>query len=381
MKKLHLLLIGFVFALTVNCSHVTPFYRSDVAANRQATIQNQAIRSRLLLIGDAGEPEKNEPVLELLGDWAKEMPHKTTVVFLGDNIYPKGMPAETAANRKDAERRLLPQLNAVIESGAHGIVVPGNHDWEEGSANGEKAVKRQQAFVLEKLHDGNSFLPQNGCPGPVKVDMDGVRLIVLDTQWWLQTKDKPTTDCPYGTEDEILKALSEMVETAGDRAVVIVGHHPFATKGPHGGFYTWQDHIFPLTNLVDWLWVPLPVIGSLYPLGRWYLVKSPQDMNGNLNKHMRRRITEAVSGSKPLVYASGHEHSLQVFENVDVAEYVLVSGAGAGKKIEKVGHDSRTLFAHSHPGFMAIDFLSDGRVLLRVIEPGEAQSVYSKWLR
>jgi len=381
MKKFQLLLISLIIALTANCSHVTPYYRSNAASDRPAAVENRAIRSRLLLIGDAGEPRKNEPVLALLRDWAAELPRKTTVVFLGDNIYPNGMPGETAANRKDAERRLTPQLNAVIESGARGIVVPGNHDWEQGAANGAKAVLREQAFVIEKLADENSFLPKDGCPGPVKVDLDGVRLIVLDTQWWLQTKNRPGAGCPFGTEEAALKALSEMTASAGDRAVVIVGHHPFATKGPHGGFYTWKDHIFPLTNLVDWLWVPLPVIGSLYPLGRWYLVKSPQDMNGNLNKQMRRRITEAVSGSKPLLYASGHEHSLQVFENVGVADYVLVSGAGAGEKIEKVGHDSRTLFAHSHPGFMAIDFLTDGRVLLRVIEPGELQSVYLKWLR
>src|SRR5436309_11924013 len=31
----------------------------------------------------------------------------------------------------------------------------------------------------------------------------------------------------------------------------------------HGGHFGWQDHIFPLRNIKPWLWIPLPLIGSV----------------------------------------------------------------------------------------------------------------------
>ncbi len=36
-----------------------------------------------------------------------------------------------------------------------------------------------------------------------------------------------------------------------------------------------------------------------------------------------------------------------------------------------MSHGKDTLFAHEHLGYMAVDFVEDGRVLLRVVEPTE----------
>jgi hypothetical protein len=81
-----------------------------------------------------------------------------------------------------------------------------------------------------------------------------------------------------------------------------------------------------------------------------------------------------------LIYAAGHDHSLQVIEMQRGVKYMLVSGAGSASKISEVGHGENTLFAHSHPGFMAVDFLENGRVLLRIIEPGKGV-VFRKWIK
>ena len=77
------------------------------------------------------------------------------------------------------------------------------------------------------------------------------------------------------------------------------------------------------------------------------------------------------------MWAAGHEHSLQVLEP-EAVDYLLISGSGA--KTTPVGHGPETIFAHSRPGFMALDFLMSGKVMLRVIEPGQGE-VYSMWLR
>ena len=161
----------------------------------------------------------------------------------------------------------------------------------------------------------------------------------------------------------------------------MVVHHPWATHGSHGGFFTWKDHIFPLTNAADWLYLPLPIIGSLYPLITWNVLNRDQDLNGSKNKEMRRRMGEVFSKYQPLIIAAGHEHSLQLMEGKNGPQYAVVSGSGSEKKVSPVGHGEDTLFAHEHTGFMAVDILNNGAVLLRIVEPAAESVVFAKWLK
>src|SRR5213075_968007 len=76
-------------------------------------------------------------------------------------------------------------------------------------------------------------------------------------------------------------------------------------------------------------------------------------------------------GAAPLVYAAGHEHSLQVFEGERGPRYLVVSGLGSHEKAMPVGRAWNSLFAHSNsetPGFVTLDVLRDGRVRLGVVE-------------
>ena len=211
------------------------------------------------------------------------------------------------------------------------------------------------------------------------MDLPGVRLIVLDTEWWLRHDSLRTDQCAQKNKDAVTTALHRLVATAGERRVVLLGHHPFATHGSHGGFFTWKDHLFPLTNLASWAWLPLPIIGSVYPLSRRYIIRPVQDLSSAQNRDMVRRLSRAVAENLPLVYASGHDHSLEVMQGGPGAEYLLVSGSGS--KVEPVSHGDDTLFAHSHKGFMVLDFAKDGRALLRVLEPDAPQPVLTLWLQ
>jgi hypothetical protein len=373
-------LVSIVYFLSVvNCSHTTAYYRPDVEPLSGVSVNENDINQRVLLIGDAGAPEDPDPTLVLLRRWVEEVPEKTAVVFLGDNIYPKGLPAEDHPWRSEAQRRLEAQIHVLQNTSARGVFIPGNHDWAKGAKEGLHNLNRQEKFVNSKLPGDENFLPPDGCPGPVHLDLHGVRLIVLDTHWWFHPHKNPAA-CAQPGKDAVIDRLKKLTESAAGREVVIVGHHPLATHGPHGGFFSWKDHLFPLTNVKKWLWLPLPVIGSLYPLIRWNVVRSSQDIAGSKYAEYIDRVTVAVSESNPLIYAAGHDHSLQVIEMEKGVKYMLVSGAGSSGKITEVGHGDDTLFAHSRAGFMALDFLHDGRVLLRVIEPGN-NVVFQKWVK
>ena len=78
---------------------------------------------RLLLAGDGGAAVRNDPTLALLGAWGDAHPERTTVLFLGDNIYPAGLQSGDRAHGETILRRQIESTRAAK------VFIPGNHDW------------------------------------------------------------------------------------------------------------------------------------------------------------------------------------------------------------------------------------------------------------
>ena len=331
----------------------------------------ESVDTRLYLIGDAGAPAEREPVFEALRAELARDPGRSQVVFLGDNIYPLGLPAPDDGGRREAERRLEAQLALVQSSGAPGIFVPGNHDWATPGApeTGWDAIRRQERHVSGRNDPGLAFLPLGGCPGPVVRDVGArLRLVVLDTEWWLREGPKPThpsSACPEDSELEVLAALEGALAGAGTRQVVVASHHPLASGGSHGGHFGWKDHVFPLRAKKRWLWLPLPGLGSAYPLARQAGI-SNQDLAGTLNEKMRAALEGVFRTHPPLLHAAGHEHNLQVFRGRS-ARYLAISGSGYYRPASRAVTTPETLFARAASGFMRLDLASDGRARLAVL--------------
>jgi hypothetical protein len=344
------------------------------------------VETTLWLIGDAGDPhDGGEPVLQALGEALHQDPGHSLVVFLGDNVYPRGLPDSGSPNRAEAERRLDAQIDVVVNSGARGIFIPGNHDWDRFGPDGWNAIRRQGEHIAERGQGRVELQPQAGCPGPViRNQGERLRLVLLDTQWWLQAGAKPhdaASGCPTYAEVAMGNALGEAIQAGPGRHVVVLGHHPLRSGGEHGGYFGWQDHLFPLRNAAPWLWIPLPVVGSIYPLARSHGLSS-QDLSGHANLIMQHAFAEAFAARPPLIYGSGHDHGLQVLDQ-GPARYLLVSGAGIYHHEGPVHGIDGTLYARRAAGFMRLDFLTDGRVRLGVIEVderGRATEAFDRWL-
>jgi len=333
-----------------------------------ATPDASAIETTLLLIGDAGEPDPRAELggipLDSLTAHAAEAPDRTLVVFLGDNVYPEGIPDEGLAEFADARRRLDAQVRAV-PARARGLFIPGNHDWAGEEPDGLFAIRREERLVAALARAAGRdarVLPGHGCPGPVSLDVGRVRLIVLDTQWWLHdflVRDS-TTRCT-NTLAGVTSALRREVTSARDerRVAVIAAHHPLMTGGPHGGY-----------------------CGITGPLRR--LAGRSQDVMSRLNERMRDSIEAALEAAPPLVYAGAHDHSLQVLRGGRSAQYVLVSGAGSVSKATCAVRMRESLYTSpSRAGFMRLDILRGGGVLLRVYRysgAGAGGVTYSEWL-
>jgi hypothetical protein len=365
------------------CGHATP---AGAAAAAAPPARPAEVDVTLFLIGDAGGPAvppDSEPVFMALRAAAASAPH-AVIVFLGDNVYPSGMPDTAAPTRAAAVRALNEELRVVRASGARGLFVPGNHDWDSMQPGGWDAIRREERFIAA-AGGGPALLPGGGCPGPVVVDVGQVvRLVALDTQWWLQDGPKPagpTATCPARSEGDVIDYLRAAVRTPDKRAVVVVAHHPLMSGGAHGGHFGWRDHVFPLRNIKSWLWIPLPLVGSLYPIARAEGISS-QDIPSRAYGRMRAALDGAFAGAPPLIYAAGHDHTLQVIAGTST-RYVLVSGTGTFGHIDRVTTLDSTRFARSASGFMRVEFLRDGRARLGVLivdRAGSAAEEFGLWL-
>jgi len=222
----------------------------------------------------------------------------------------------------------------------------------------------------------DGLLPPAGWIGPAIFDVENIRILAIDTNLWINPHLQPVGSSPQQTLDDSIADLKDALLSAGNRFVVVAAHHPLDSHGSHGGFYDWKDHLFPLTAWIDWLWVPLPIIGSLHPWLRWNVVRHYEELNSTSYKHMIEAFGDAFDLKKPLFYAAGHDHALQILEGESV-NYILVSGAGIDSRLSKVTDGVNTLFAHLHTGFMAVDFLQDGEIWLYVVEPGLEEVVFA----
>jgi hypothetical protein len=317
-------------------------------------------------------------------DLAVRTPNRV-VVFLGDNVYPLGMPMPGAEGRPEAERRLRDQLQTVQRAGAKAYLVLGNHDWARHGKDGWQAALRQERYIDSAASGFAVLKPGGGCPGPSVVDIGTrVRLLLLDTQWWLHPGPRPvdpTSSCPTDRESEIVDSTRSAIHGAGARLVVVAAHHPLSTGGVHGGYLGWEDHIFPLRLVVPGLWVPLPLIGSLYPAARQYGV-SNQDLASRAYQRLIAAFRRAFSGQAPALYAAGHEHNLQVIAG-GPARLELVSGGGIYKHTGRAVRIRGTLFARNAAGFARLDVPVQGRARLAVLEvapTGESHEVFSTWV-
>ena len=320
-------------------------------------------RYSVFLIGDAGEPSIiNSPQINLLKSQLLQAAGNSAVIFLGDNIYPKGMPSYDDSERQKAEKIIVGQLSITKNTAGRVFVIPGNHDWDKGKKDGVYNNYFQEEFVEIYMDSVNIYLPDKGCPGPVEVPLtEYLVLIIIDTQWILQPWDKPRKEhgCQVQTPYDVITLTEDILRRNEGKKIIVASHHPMFSYGIHGGVTTLKNHLFPLTDISDNLYIPLPVVGSLYPFYRKY-VGSLQDIANPLYKTFRDQLVELFERYPDLIHVAGHEHSLQ-YSYKDSIHYIV---SGAGSKHTHVKLKGYSQFVKETIGFARLDYYDDGKVVV-----------------
>jgi len=203
------------------------------------------------------------------------------------------------------------------------------------------------------------LIPANGCPDPVEINFgDSLTVIAYDSEWWLfpYKKENIDAECSCKTKADVLNALDNLMYSNRHKFIILASHHPFQSYGVHGGKFSWKDHVFPFTALNKNLYIPLPLVGSLYPLLRTAFT-NPEDLRHPLYRDMINRVDAVFDSFPNMVHVAGHEHGLQFIKDKQVQ---IVSGAGAKQTHAKKGKNA--LFADATQGYVTADLLSDGEL-------------------
>jgi hypothetical protein len=360
----------FLFLLSINF----------VLAQQPDTIHLQdtaQLTYTLFLIGDTGQPDLDgkDNNLNLLRERLMQAGENSGVVFLGDNVYPSGLPPRRHRHRQRAEKRLLEQLNILKDYPGDIFFIPGNHDWRKGRRDGLQYVLRQEQFINTFFGGRTVFYPGNGCPGPVEIHLtDAIVLVLMDTQWMFHAYDKPgrRSDCEYRTMEEIFDGLEDILERNADKHLVVASHHPIYSFGAHGGVATMKQHIFPLTETGRRIYMPFPLIGSIYPGYRKFL-GHVQDLNHPFYRSMRTTKSEIFRRFPGMIHAAGHEHNLQYIVR-DSVHYII---SGSGSKTTYVRQERGAEFAASRKGFVEAGFYDNGKIELDFWEANNQEVLYN----
>ncbi len=336
-----------------------------------------SLQATIVLIGDAGQlTNGKQPVISAV---QKNIPlnDKTTVIYLGDNLYKTGLPDNSLPTYDIAKAPLDSQIHIFGKNAGHVYFIPGNHDWANGGRNGYESILRVQSYIDLLSNNYIHIYPRDGCPGPVEAKLtNDITLIMMDSQWWLHEYDKPgiESDCPTKTKAEVLVLLDDMLSRNASKLVILAMHHPFRTYGQHGGYFTLKQHIFPFTDAFPKLYIPLPVIGSAYPLTRAVFGTS-QDVKHPFYQAMINDIEGVVKGHPNVIYASGHEHTLQLIQ--DSGYNFIVSGSGS--KTSRVSKSRKTLFASPKNGFVTLQVSKNKNVDVNyyVVEGDSVSKAYT----
>lgn len=327
----------------------------------------EAVDAVVFLIGDAGAAEfETSPTLRRLKSdvefWSENLAvdSAVTVLFLGDNVYPSGVHDRGHPSFPQDSSRLWSQIRVLEgpfarDRGSAGLFLAGNHDW--GNLSGPRGLDRlqNQAAMLDSARTRGlhvRMVPEPGDPGPVFRDVrENVRLLLMDTHWFLQ-------ESLTANRSDFFTRVYQAMEDAEDRHVIMVAHHPYQSAGPHG------------------LLAP-----GARALGLLYLMRKTgtlvQDLNSPIYNRFLDRMHETFRAldRAPLIFAAGHDHSLQVLDPTtpEGPRTVLVSGAGS--KLTDLAASPLLRYAATKPGYMTLIFRANQAVDLYVFAGDETEGL------
>lgn len=311
----------------------------------------------LFLVGDPGVARSAYyPILPRLQQdiewWAERLrgDSAVTVLFLGDIVYPLGLHPPGTPQYPEDSAVVMDQVRLLAgpasrQRQAQGYFMAGNHDWGlEAEWEGFIRLKNLDDFLKRSRATTGAavrLVPEPGTGGPYVLDLgEHVRLLILDTAWWLLDGARAAR----AEHPAVLRRIEAAMRSAGKRQVIFAAHHPFQSAGPHGGGFS--------------LWEALGV--------RFVLARSGailQDLTSYPYRELKAGLRSIFTRiGPPLLFVGGHEHSLQVIGGRHPSDPKFSIVSGSASKLSRIGPEKGMRFGISAPGYMRLLVHKDGRM-------------------
>ncbi len=355
-KITHILFAFVLFSCATYKANHTPLTEEKIKNINPET-------TNVFLVGDAGKLEDGGTPRALLAMQQNFYlaDENDVLLFLGDNIYPKGLSDDNKKEYFAAQKALQAQLNTAKKFPGRICFIPGNHDWYSGL----KGLKSQERMIENTLGK-NTFKPEKGC-GIEKVKIsDDIVLLLIDSQWYVTDWDKHPTindDCGIKTRELFLDEFRSEIKKARGKTTLVAIHHPMFSNGSHNGQYTFQSHMSPL-----------PVLGSLKNILRTTSGVSNADMSNWFYNDLRKNIIAASQQNENVIFLSGHEHNLQFIQSDNLTQII----SGSGSKTSGVHTENQEQFGVGTNGYAVLNIYKNKASDVQFLDAETNNVLYKK---
>lgn len=347
-----IVLFALIILLLNACASFHEQIGNNFSHNMITNVKKENLLHEIIVVGDAGNAneEKGQQLLQTVKAYLQQNSNDKTLLFIGDNIYPLGMPLADDKNRSLAEEKLNAQINLAADVYGKTIFLAGNHDWYHGL----EGLTEQKNYVESKLGK-KSFLPKKYDAIDSYEVNDQLTIITVDSEWFIQNWDKYPNineESVVKTREDFFEEFRSLINKNQNKVTVVAIHHPMITNGSHGGYFSFRNHIFPYKN------IPLPVLGTIGNYLRKTSGASPADIQYTYYRMLVDRLTTLTKNQEQVVFVSGHEHNLQYIEHNGIKQLI----SGAGSKTEEARSVQPTSYSIGSLGFVTLKIYDDNNV-------------------
>ena len=298
----------------------------------------------VFLLGNLGDVDDVRGYADNLKRILGNTPNEWTLVLNGDLL-------DAHKNFREATHALdlfLSEVSTLREGNI--LIVPGDRDWDDGEEQGWSAIRLLEDYLKKQDYPNVDFPLKDGCPGPEIYNvMDGLSLMLLNTQWINHSHQKPMSEsgvCQLSTEESILEEVESIIDDQVTGNLMVVGHYPINSNGKYGGRFPWYEWILPVPGISHFVTSFRQNVGTKYETVNEYFLHFRDQLRGILSDHFS------------LIYASGHEHNIEIIR--DRENVMINSGSVRGKGyIRKV---NETIEATTDKGLVAVTYYPSGLV-------------------
>ncbi len=169
----------------------------------------------------------NEMILKQIVESSKKE-DSATLVFIGNIVPAQGYP-DKDNGRKEVEKDLkVNLLDKITDFKGNIVYTPGYHEWQ---ADAPDNIDDLESFLQDNSR--GKFWPNDGCPIESESLGDGIQLIMVDSQWYIENwDDHPyiNNKCEIKTRTQFREEFNDELEDNQKKTVLVAVHHPVMTN-------------------------------------------------------------------------------------------------------------------------------------------------------